>query len=415
MNYQVLFFIAVALLVAAIVGIFIIRGDRDKYLLRYRPLKTERDKLKESNESLTKQLEAAKEANSTLKTDLKTNKKAAKSTAKANKTAAADNATPANELEEKLERIKDEVANLKEENYRLKLDNKDLRKASRERDESDNDDAKKLVALRDERDEARFELTKANEKIAALEKKIAENANAAKSSEEAKSADKTAATDDETERLTRENATLSASLKDVRAELASFKKDYRDQLGVAKKELALETKPIRDENAQLKRQLQQSKTRADNNHKIFLVARAQLMLAEKRLSQFDAKYKPLILGTSSAAIDDAIKKFLTQEARESHAGQDIFERDRKISELQAQIEDLTAKNAELEAKNSASDANITDLVNSLAEDLQTPSSDLLGGSLDELLDAAATPATPSSTPSLVGLDLSSIDEGWDEL
>ncbi len=414
MDYQIGFWIAVVFLLAAVVGIIIINTKCNKYLLTYKPIKSENEKLKEANDSLKKKLEAATTENATMKADKKSAKKASKADAKASKAAAAE-VKPVSELEQKLEKAKDELASLKEENYRLKQDNKDLRKDAKERRNSDDSDARALVTLRDERDEAKVELNKANARITDLEKKLSEAIKSAHSSVDDAKKVETPDQCADVERLQKENASLTASLKDVRVELSEFKKGYREQLDEAKKEIALEVKSIRDESAQVKRQLQQSKTRADNNHKIFLIARAQLMLAERKLMQLDSSYKPLVLGTSSSAIDDTIKKFLTQEARESRSGADIIERDKKIAALKEEIESLKAqqKDSSNSSEESKSDS-INALVNSLAEDLETSSADLLSG-VDDSFSDDASKSVKKGTPSLIGLSLDAMDENWDEL
>ena len=188
--------------------------------------------------------------------------------------------------------------------------------------------------------------------------------------------------------------------------------------------MAADVRAFKEENQQLKRQLQQSKTRADNNHRIFLIARAQLMLVEKRLALFDAGYKPVALGTSSVAIDETIKKFLTQDVRESRASAEVIERDRKINALVSEIKTLKKQIADAQntshaqtlqdvfEEKSNKTSSIETFFDALPEDMNVTSSKSLFS--DFSFDGLIASKTDKESPVLQGLDLSALSEdSWE--
>ena len=136
--------------------------------------------------------------------------------------------------------------------------------------------------------------------------------------------------------------------------MAGFKRDFKEQLSAAKAEVADSNRDIRKELETAQRQMQQSKKRADNNHKIYIIARAQALLAEKRLLKHEPDYKPIVaLPTSNEAIDEVIKKFVTYDAREHRASQDILSKEQAIGELNDKLKSLESENAALKAQKSS--------------------------------------------------------------
>ena len=433
MEFQIAFWITLAVLACVVVYLVIVKKESNRYLTAYKPVKTERDKLKEENASLQKHLDAAKADVSSLKAEHKENKKNHKAASKAAAKADEKGTKEVSEIEQKLAEANADIKKLKQENFDLRRDNKELLKDKQQRGAGETENSKMVVDLRDARDKANEALGRANARIAELEKEKGEmrKSNGDASADEAKHATVTSASPDSSariEELEREKKAVEQTLQEVRSELAVFKKGYRDKLDEAKKEVALDAKSFKDEIEQLKRQLQQSKTRADNNHRIFLIARAQLMLVEKRLALFDASYKPIVLGTSSTAIDETIKKFLTHDVRESRASADVIERDRKINDLVLEIKSLkkqlsdaqnAAKAVELSKaikEDSKKTDSIESLVSSLTDDLNIkPSKDVFSDfSFDSLIASAKSEDKEKGGTSLKGLDFSGFGEdSWD--
>lgn len=425
MEFQIAFWISLAILAGVIIYLVVVKKESNRYLTAYKPVKTERDKLKEENVSLQKRLEAAQADVSSLKAEHKENKKNHKAASKAAVTA--DKSTKElSEIEQKLADANTDIKKLKQENFDLRRDNKELLKEKQERGVGDTENSKMIVELRDARDKANEALGRATARIAELEK--ARGNETVSKQNEADVASSSNGDMERVEALERDKKAVEQTLQEVRNELAEFKKGYREKLEEAKKESSTEVKSFKDEIEQLKRQLQQSKTRADNNHRIFLIARAQLMLAEKRLALFDGSYKPIALGTSSTAIDEMIKKFLTHDIRESRASADVIERDRKINDLVLEVKSLKKQLAE--AQNTANavqlsnaikeDSKKTDsiesLVSSLTDDLNIkPSNDVFSDfSFDNLIAPTKSDDKAQESTSLKGLDFSGFGEdSWD--
>lgn len=422
MEFQIAFWISLVVLVGVLVYLVIVKKESNRYLTAYRPVKNERDKLKEENASLQKKLDAAQADVTSIKAERKANKKNMKVAAKVDDSAKDKDVS---ELEQKIAQQKSEMAKLKQENFDLRRENKDLLKDKQAHGEGNAESARMIVELRDARDQAKEALERANAKIADLEK---EKTHAHQDKTEDKTAAAQAENDKRAEQLERDKTALEQQIQAVKRELSECKQAYRDKFEDAKKEWSRETKSLKDDQEKLKRQLQQSKTRADNNHRIFLIARAQMMLVEKRLARFDATYKPVALGTSSTAIDETIKKFLTHDLRESRASADVIERDRKINDLVAEIKTLKTQLSEAQNVSKATELSkaieedskksnsIENLVNALSDDLNIKSSnDLFSDfSFDSLMSSASSSDKNKDATILKGLDFSSLgDESWE--
>ena len=423
MEFQIAFWISLVVLAGVLIYLVIVKKESNRYLTAYRPVKNERDKLKEENASLQKKLDAAQADVTSSKAERKANKKNMKTAAKVDDSAKDKDVA---ELEQKMSQQKSEIARLKQENFDLRRENKDLLKDKQAHGEGSAESARMIVELRDARDQAKDALERANARIADLEKeKTRTNQDKA---EDAEKAVAQAENDKRVEQLERDKSALEQQMKAVKSDLSECKQEYRDKLEDAKKEWSRETKSLKEDQEKRKRQLQQSKTRADNNHRIFLIARAQMMLVEKRLSRFDATYKPVALGTTSTAIDETIKKFLTHDLRESRASADVIERDRKINDLVAEIQTLKTQLAEAQKVSKATELSkaieedskksnsIESLVSSLSDDLNVKSSnDLFSDfSFDSLMPSASSSDKKNDATILKGLDFSRFgDESWD--
>jgi len=396
MTFELAFWFVAAVLLLAIVRIAMLRKDRDKYLFGYKPLKTERDKLAEEVERLCRCLpESTKEAapKAAVKAEVKKAPKAA-----GTEKVSDGNAQASADLVQRIKEVKTENAKLKEDNYRLKTDNKALRQQSRDRNASTDENQRHIVDLRTQRDDIQTSLATAQTTISQLEKALADGK--AKQVVHAAHEAENNTSEEDSESLKRENAQLAATLKDVRGELAGFKKEHRAQLDEARREIAQSNKSLHQDLNHATQQMQQSKKRADNNHKIYLIARAQLLLAEKRLTQLDASYKPIMtFATSASGIDELIKKFVTLDTREGRASVDVLTKDRQIAKLEQENKSLRDQ---LEAAETALSQPVLDGDDSL--------SDLIG-ELGEINETKPK----NETASLADLDLSGVDDGWDEL
>lgn len=402
MNYQAFFIISLIVLFALVFYVVALRKDRDKYLFSFKPIKTERDKLREELDSVNRKLSVLSGESSgtqpavSRKQDEKAEKKSQKKAEKVEvKVDTAD-------LALKIKEIKADNAKLKEDNFRLKNDNKALRTDLRSNSASNEDDQRMIVECREGRDEARLEAELLRAKYAELEKRIREERDIPKAKPEEDSEQDHEAKQKQIDALERENARLTANLRDVRADLTDFKRDFHGQLSEAKKNFSDAQRSMRKDEQLLDRQMQQSKKRADNNHKVFLIARAQLLLAEKRLHQFDENYSsPFGLATNNAAIDEIVKKFITMDARESIATRDVIVKDQRIENLESENKDLKKKieDAELAIAEPVEAGN--DAPQSLDRD-------------DSLSDLMKGLNTGDNSASFVGLNL--LDEsGWEEL
>lgn len=403
MDYQALFIISLIVLVGLIVYIVGLRKDRDKYLFSFKPIKTERDKLREELENTNKKLSVLSGESSTAlaavsrkqeeKSDKKSDKKSQKKSDKAE--VRVENA----DLALKIKELKADNAKLKEDNFRLKNDNKALRTDLRSNSASNEEDQRLLVELRETRDEAKLEAELLKAKYAELAKQLRELRDAPQVNVENKSEQEQETKQKQLESLERENARLTANLRETRGDLSDLKRDFQAQLSEAKKEFADAQRSMRKEEQVLVRQMQQSKKRADNNHKVFLIARAQLLLAEKRLRQYDETYASVFnLATNNSAIDEIVKKFITMDARESIASRDVLLKDQQIEALKAENDTLKKqlRDAELAFADPSEEA---------------PQSIKRDDSLSDLMKGLNS---GDGSSELAGLDL--LDEsGWEEL
>lgn len=280
------------------------------------------------------------------------------------------------ELKEKIRVLKSDNAVLKEKNYNLSRDNDSLRSDVRSNASSTEQDQHELIDLREKNASLTSQLREVSAKLKDLEK-VQETQ--AKPVEKIEAQDAAPVVSDDSEELTqlqKENASLSSSLRDVRGELASFKRDFKAQLEHAKAETAESNKSIRKELLAAQKSAAQSKKRADNNHQIYLIARSQLMLAEKRILSLDPSYRPQYpLPVNNDAIDETIKKFVSFNARESRASVDVIHKDKTIDELKERIrelEDEVSSNKtcpDLSFGDLAQDDSLSEIVSSFAKNM----------------------------------------------
>ncbi|MFA5624359.1 MAG: hypothetical protein WC966_04815 [Bradymonadales bacterium] len=318
MSMQTLAIILAIVLVGAIIWIFSLRKERNKYLEVYQPTKRERDRLQEEVESLNKKLEARdKPSQRDSKEDVK-----AKSETKDKK-----DSKKQSEDSAKLKEVK-------EENYRLKQDNKDLRRSLKERDSADSDVQKDLIAARETASDLQRELDAAQTRLRLLEREAAQ-----RSADDVRPKDAQAEAEQNGElenKLRSDIDHIHEKWRATREELDSLKKSFRDDVQSAKQEFIEANKAVRRELGQAKRLLAQSKKRADNNHRIFLIARSQLLLAEQQLMAIDPSYKPILpLATSDSGIEDKLNKFVTQTARHDKAVEEAAKSEARVRELEA--------------------------------------------------------------------------------
>lgn len=401
MDYQVLFVITLVALVAVAIFAVVQYRDRDKYLFRCKPLERDCEKLKEENEKLRLRLPAeVSEKRPEKKADAKSEKKAEKPTAEKRK-------ADVSELTSRVAELKKDVSRLKEENFNLKKDNKSLRQEMRENRASNTTDQREIVALREKASDLEELLNEARARIKTLEtaKPAQEDPVAVDAIVEARPEDVARISE-----LERENVSLSSSLKDVRGELASFKRDFRNQLDAAKQEVAESNRGLRRDVSRAVRQAEQSKKRADNNHKIYLIARAQLQLVERRLMGYEPEYTPLrVLPVSDEAIDESVKKFVTRDARETRAASSLPELERRVAEQASRIAELERENAALRT------SKLDDISFSSLSDGRDESDD----SLSTLVNALAVEepqdvkTSALDTSSLADLDLGHLDDEWE--
>ncbi len=333
MNYQVLCLVFLVLLAALAIYTHHVYRERDKYLFNYKPVCRERDNLKEE---LGKIKALSQSDESAIKKDDAGDKDAPAEAAR---------------LRDKIKSLKADIAKLKEENYNFRKDNKSLRQDIKDRAQSNDFGQREIVDLRALNEDLEAELRIAKDQVKALEQRAADiSAGAAP-------AEKTEASVEDKETiavLQKENASLQATLKDVRGELASYKRDFKARLDEAKKALYEANQPIKKEMARAGKLSEQAKKRASNNHKIYLIARAQLILAEKKLAVLDPSYKPTLpLPVSNDAIAEMVKKIDTMGARASKASNDAQDMQKTVSSLQARVDALRDDNEKLEAENRA--------------------------------------------------------------
>ena len=218
------------------------------------------------------------------------------------------------------------------------------------KDHADNNDSgqRELADLRSLNDDLENELKIAKQQIASLEKRVSDTV----AEKTAESTEKTAQDEAALDRLQKDNASLAASLKDVRSELASYKRDFKSQLDAAKKSLADANQPIKKDLARANKLSEQAKKRASNNHKIYLIARAQVVLLEKKLQTLDPSYVPEIMfPVTNEAIDEMVKKIDTADARASKASSDVAEKQKTIDALRQELANLSEAYKALSDKN----------------------------------------------------------------
>ncbi len=398
MNYQLGFIVALILLVTLLIWHVIKITKLNKLLANYFPMKSKCEKLAEENSALKLKYE-----NEPVKKDNKKSDKQSKKNVKKEE----HDSPVVSELNDKIKSLKEDNARLKERNYSLSKDNETLRKDVRANVSSSELDQRELLDLREAKEKLSASLDDAQGKIAALEKKLSDNAEAEKNAPQQPSST------EDVEKITaleKQKISLEASLKDVRSELASMKRDFKDRLEAAKtaakNEVADSSNALKKELNDAVRSMQQAKKRADNNHKIYLIARAQMLLAEQRLSKLDADYKPIVaLPVGNDAIDDVVKKFMTMDARENRASADVIVKEREISELNERIRLLEADNEAL--TNQTSSISLSSL------------NDGTDDSLSELVNNFKNKLTPVSEDegiklgSSAQIDFSGLDDDWD--
>ena len=404
MNYQHAFVIVLILLVIFVVYYVFKIKSYDKMLYDYKPLKQKYDKLVEDHERYKLKAESENGA----KTPSKKEKNPEKSKSKNTKSQSSQESPVVADLQEKVKNLEEENAKLKEKNYNLSKDNKMLRKDARTSNESNEQDQHELIELREAKKDLTSSLESAKSQIAVLEKLISEASdNAVKQTEN--TSDASVDENKKNERLERENASLKVELKDVRGELDAFKRDFKAQVDEAKKAVADSNRALKNDVAKAERLMQQSKKRADNNHKIYLIARAQMILAEKRLMTFDANYKsPVALPTSNEAIDEVIKKLNTVNARkntipEKEAAKSVEIPNTKSSEV----------NQSTQKDKSASTTGLSLSVLDTSKEQGDSLSDLVS-KLSNVADTLGNNKSTSGKKDFSNLDLSNLDD-WDIL
>ena len=298
------------------------------------------------------------------------------------------------------------------------------------KDHADNNDSgqRELADLRSLNDDLENELKIAKQQIASLEKRVSDTV----AEKTAESTEKNAQDEAAFERLQKDNASLAASLKDVRSELASYKRDFKSQLDAAKKSLADANQPIKKDLARANKLSEQAKKRASNNHKIYLLARAQVVLLEKKLQTLDPSYAPEIMfPVTNEAIDEMVKKIDTADARASKASSDVAEKQKNIDALRQELANLSEAYKALSDKNKALTEKVEELKAAddenkarLAAHAETPKAeprDISFGSLDDLnmsddsltsLIANVGENGVSESKSLVDLDFGDMDDDW---
>ena len=382
-----------------------VHTERDKYLFKLEPMKRENEKLKEQ---LTKaRLTSDVTDDENTNDNNKKSKKSKKSKAKLDPVTTQNN--------EEIQSLKSEISKLKERNYSLDQDNKSLRRDIHDHNQSNTDDQKEIVSLRESNSDLNTELQSAKSRIAELEAQLKD------ASESPVTQPQSESSDDDKKKiagLEKENSSLNASLKDVRAELASFKRDFKTEVDNAKKEVAQSNNKLKKDLATAQKQLQQSKKRADNNHHIYIIARSQLLLAEKRLQLHEPNYKSAIpLPTSNEAIEETIKKFVTFDARENRASQNLVELNEKLKDLENENQSL--KNSLSNEKAISLGAlDDDDSLSNLVNDLSTHEI-----SITEAPTVIGIAQTKNETPSISGIsaedladmDLSKMDDDWESI
>lgn len=332
MDFKMLFVIVLVALVGVVIYALFVRKERDKYLFQCNPLKRDNQKLQEENERLMRKL--GEEPSSEKKTNKKSDKKADKKSEKKGNAKQKKTATP-EELNARIQSLKEDVSRLKEENYNLKRDNKSLRADMNAHTDANDTDQKVILSLKDRNEELEVSIKRLEERLkeaqSAMQKQAAVEEKAPQTTVQPREEDLA-----QIRALEKENGALKASLKDVRESLSSMKSNYKDEVENARRS-------VQNELKQAKKEAEKSRALSDSNHKVYLVARAQLALAMKRLEALDASYKlPIALPVSNDAIEELAKKIDTIDARAA-----------ATSDQSKIIDALRAKVAELEQTQSA--------------------------------------------------------------
>ena len=413
-TMQIVLVVALVVLIVCIYFIIVLRRERDKYLFKLKPIESEKNRLvDEVNRLKIKADEPVSVSDKNAVGIKKSDKKSAKKNKKNTPEVSVD------DLKEKTRTLEAEVTRLKEQNYSLSQDNKSLRKDIKNNSEADQNEQREVISLRESNSNLQSSLQAANARITELEKQISQNSDTPKADAPAQESPKTPDNADNIDELTRENASLQASLKDVRGELAAFKRDYRTELDAAKKEVADSNRALRKEVLVAQRQMNQSKKRADNNHKLYLIARAQTLLIQKKLAALDPSAKlPIALPVKNDAIDEIVKKVTAFDAREKHASDEVVRLNQIISQLQNEIqtlkEQLDGPSAEsLDSAFNLKDESLTDLVKEF-----TGNASVVMAAAPTVMDMPSADNMGVKQPesaSLADVALPGIDDDWDSL
>lgn len=413
-TMQIVLVVALVVLIVCIYFIIVLRRERDKYLFKLKPIESEKNRLvDEVNRLKIKADEPVSVSDKNVVGIKKSDKKSAKKNKKSTPEVSVD------DLKEKTRTLEAEVTRLKEQNYSLSQDNKSLRKDIKNNSEADQNEQREVISLRESNSNLQSSLQAANARITELEKQISQNSDTPKADAPAQESPKTPDNADNIDELTRENASLQASLKDVRGELAAFKRDYRTELDAAKKEVADSNRALRKEVLVAQRQMNQSKKRADNNHKLYLIARAQTLLIQKKLAALDPSAKlPIALPVKNDAIDEIVKKVAAFDAREKHASDEVVRLNQIISQLQNEIqtlkEQLDGPSAEsLDSAFNLKDESLTDLVKEF-----TGNASVVMAAAPTVMDMPSADNMGVKQPesaSLADVALPGIDDDWDSL
>lgn len=398
-NFEIAFWIVLIVAIILVIYAFHVSKERDKCLLAYSPLKRKFDNLQEEYDKYKTQ-------NQISSTDKNVSKDGA-ATKKSDSTEAKDEQSVA--LGDKIKALKAEISKLKEDNFNVKKDNKALRQELKSNLQNNDSGQRELVDLRALNADLSSELSAAQAQIKNLEKQLLEQS---ESSVEVKN-EQNVETTEQIVLLKKENSALQASIKDVKGELSAYKRDFKSQLDAAKKELFDANQPIKKDLARANRLCEQAKKRASNNHKIYLIARAQLILAEKKLAALDPNYIPNpALPVSYEAIDELVKKIDTLGARENKASEDLAEQKKEIEQLKKEIECLEKENETLKAtQTAAKDISFGSLEDSFSDD----SLSSIIGSVNEQAKAQNAIVDDVKLPesqSLVDLDFGDMDDDW---
>ena len=413
-TMQIVLVVALIVVVVCVYFIIVLRRERDKYLFKLKPIETEKNRLVDEVNRLKIKADEPVSVSDKNSAGIK---KSDKKSAKKNKKPAQE--VNVEELKEKAKTLETEVSRLKEQNYNLSQDNKSLRKDIKSNTEADQNEQREVISLRESNSNLQASLQTANARIAELEKQINQNTDAPKADAPVQESQASSDDSEKVDTLTRENASLQASLKDVRGELAAFKRDYRSELDAAKKDVADSNRALRKEVTVAQRQMNQSKKRADNNHKLYLIARAQTLLVQKKLAALDPSAKlPVALPVKNDAIDEIVKKVTAFDAREKHASDEVVRLNQTITQLQNEIqslkEQLEGPSAEsLDSAFNLKDESLNDLVKEY-----TGNASVAMAAAPTVMDMPSAENMGVKQPenaSLADVALPGIDDDWDSL